>query len=77
MKLYKVSEIAEFFQVAERTIYNWIEFGYLRAIKVGEGRGTIRVPEDALKEFCQKNQTIIETFPPKRKLKLIVKKRNF
>ncbi|AIH04460.1 helix-turn-helix domain-containing protein [Thermodesulfobacterium commune] len=59
-KLYKVREIAEYFQVSERTVYGWIEMGYLRAIKVGslDGKGTVRVPEDALEEFIRNCQTI-------------------
>lgn len=68
MKLYKVSEIAELFRVSERTVYNWIDWGYMRAIKIGEGRGTIRVPEDAVNEFIENNQTIIESLPSVREL---------
>lgn len=68
MKLYKICEIAEMFRVAERTVYNWVDFGYLRAIKVGEGRGTIRIPEDAVEEFIRNNQTLLEPTQPKRRL---------
>lgn len=68
MKLYRVCEVAQIFRVAERTIYNWIEWGYLRAIKVGDGKGTIRIPEDAIKEFIDNNQTLYESIPPKRRL---------
>jgi excisionase family DNA binding protein len=59
-RLYKVREIAEYFQVSERTVYGWIEMGYLRAIKVGslDGKGTVRVQEDALEEFIRNCQTI-------------------
>lgn len=74
MKLYKVSEIAEIFQVAERTVYNWIEWGYLRAIKVGEGRGTIRVPEDAVDEFITNNQTVIKNLSTRRQL--LIRRKN-
>jgi len=68
LRLYKVSEIAELFRVSERTVYNWIDWGYMRAIKVGEGRGTIRVPEDAVNEFIENNQTVIESLPSAREL---------
>ncbi|MDI6865787.1 helix-turn-helix domain-containing protein [Thermodesulfovibrio yellowstonii] len=68
MKLYKVSEVAELFRVSERTVYNWIDWGYMRAIKVGEGRGTIRVPEEAINEFIESNQTVIESLPAARSL---------
>jgi excisionase family DNA binding protein len=67
-KLYKVKEVADIFRVAERTVYNWISFGYLRAIKVGDddGKGTIRIPEAALKEFKENCCTIGSPFAPKR-----------
>ncbi len=58
MKYLTVKEVAKHFKVSERTIYNWIEFGYLRAIKVGEGRGTVRIPLDALEEFERRFKTI-------------------
>jgi len=58
MKLYKVAEIATLFRVAERTVYNWVEFGYLKAIKVRDGKGTIRIPEESLQEFLENYQTI-------------------
>jgi excisionase family DNA binding protein len=59
-RLYTVREVAEYFKVSERTVYGWIEMGYLRAIKVGslDGKGTVRVPEDALEEFIRNCQTI-------------------
>lgn len=68
LKLYKVYDVAALFQVSERTVYNWIEWGYLKAIKIGEGRGTIRIPEEAIREFIQNNQTIIESLPSSRVL---------
>lgn len=67
-KLYKVSEVAELFRVSERTVYNWIDWGYMRAIKIGDGRGTIRVPEDSINEFILNNQTVIESLPSVREL---------
>jgi len=70
MKLYKVSEIASILRVTERTIYNWIEYGHLRAIKVGEGKGTIRIPEDSLAEFLNNCQTVSSSIPFKKAKKL-------
>ncbi len=67
-KFYKVAEVADLLEVSHRTVYNWIDWGYLKGIKVGEGKGTIRIPEDALIEFIQKNLTIPEPILPKRKL---------
>lgn len=61
---YTVREVAAILKVAERTVYNWVEFGYMKAIKVGspEGKGTIRIPESALQEFIKKYTTIEEPF---------------
>ena len=58
MRYWTVKEAAQYFRVSPRTIYNWIDFGYLRAIKVGKGKGTIRIPEDAIKEFENKHLTV-------------------
>lgn len=61
-RYWTVKEVAKYFKVSERTVYNWIDAGYLRAIKVyGEGtRGTIRVPREAVEEF----ESIHYTLPP-------------
>ncbi len=58
MKLYTVAEVAEMFKVSLRTVYNWVDFGYLEAIKVGKGRGTIRITEKALNNFLEVNKTV-------------------
>jgi len=67
-KLYKVKEVADIFRVSERTVYNWVMFGYLRAIKVGDedGKGTVRITEAALKEFKENCCTTSSPFVPKR-----------
>lgn len=58
-KYYKVNEVATLFKVSTRTVYNWIDAGYLRAVRVGDGKkGTIRIPESAIKEFLHKYQTV-------------------
>ncbi len=58
MKYLTVKEVAKYFRVSDRTVYNWIDLGYLRAIKVGDGRGTVRIPLDALEEFERRFKTI-------------------
>lgn len=64
MKYLTVKEVAKYFRVSERTVYNWIEFGYLRALKIGEGRGTVRVPVDALEEFERNFRTTENSLDP-------------
>lgn len=44
----KVKEAAERLSVSEGTIYGLCRDRRLRHVRVGRGRGTIRIPEDAL-----------------------------
>lgn len=69
IKLYRVKEVAQMFQVAERTVYNWVAFGYLKAIKIGDedGKGTIRITDDAIEEFIKQYITIDIPIPFHRK----------
>lgn len=59
MKLYTVREVAKIFKASERTIYTWIEMGYLRAVQIAEGN-MIRIREEDLIDFIQKHLTISE-----------------
>ncbi len=68
MKLYTVDEVAQILRLSKRTIYTYIEFGYLRAIQVGEKKA-LRIPEDALQEFLKLNQTVFEVMPLPRRTK--------
>jgi excisionase family DNA binding protein len=40
-------------QVSEQMIYYLCESRLLTHMRVGEGRGTIRIPRNALREFCE------------------------
>jgi excisionase family DNA binding protein len=68
MKLYTVDEVAQILRLSRRTIYSYIQFGYLRAIQVGEKKA-LRIPEDALNEFLNLNQTVFEIVPLSRRTK--------
>ncbi len=68
MKLYTVDEVAQILRLSKRTIYTYIEFGYIRAIQVGEKKA-LRIPEDALQEFLKLNQTVFEITPLPRRTK--------
>lgn len=45
---YRVAEVAAALDVHHSTVYRAIESGQLRAMRVGMGRGTLRVPHNAL-----------------------------
>jgi excisionase family DNA binding protein len=68
MKFYTVDEVAQILRLGKRTVYYYIEAGYLRAIQVGE-RKALRIPEDALQEFLKLNQTVFEIVPLSRRTK--------
>jgi excisionase family DNA binding protein len=68
MKLYTVDEVAKLLRLSKRTVYSYIEYGYLRAIQVGEKKA-LRIPEDALNEFLKLNQTVFEIVPLSRRTK--------
>ena len=46
--MYRVKELADFFDVGESTVYRWIDFGMLEAEKY---RGAIRVPRESVVQF--------------------------
>ncbi len=68
MRLYTVDEVAQILRLSKRTVYSYIEFGYLRAVQVGEKKA-LRIPEDALNEFLKVNQTVFEILPLPRRAK--------
>lgn len=49
-KLYTVKEVADQFRVSRQAIYDWINRGDLRALRLGD---RIRIPESALREFIR------------------------
>jgi len=49
-KLYTVKEVADYFRVSRQAVYDWINRGLLRALRLGD---RVRIPESALKEFIQ------------------------
>ncbi|MFZ8784653.1 helix-turn-helix domain-containing protein [Thermocrinis sp.] len=68
MKLYTVDEVAQILRLSRRTVYSYIEAGYIRAIQVGEKKA-LRIPEDALQEFLKLNQTVFEIVPLSKRTK--------
>jgi excisionase family DNA binding protein len=50
-KPYRVAEVAHYFDVDVTTVYREIYAGRLRALRIGSGRGTFRIPVSALAEY--------------------------
>lgn len=53
-KMLTVAEVAEFLRVSERTIYNLLEAGDLRGVRIGR---SWRIPREALEEIIQRGGT--------------------
>lgn len=53
-KVYTLHEVEEILSVTQRTVYNLIKGGKLKAFKVG---GQWRVTEEALQEFLTQGRT--------------------
>ena len=51
-RVYRVKDVAEHFDVSAATIYRAIESGQLDALKLGTGRGTLRVPGWAVEAYA-------------------------
>jgi excisionase family DNA binding protein len=53
MSLLTVKQVAEHLQVSQATVYQLCATGKLTHVRVGVGRGAIRVDEDALAAFIR------------------------
>lgn len=52
-RLYRVKAVAEMFDVSVATIYRAVESGALDALKVGSGKGAIRVPGHGITAYWE------------------------
>jgi len=52
-RMYRVKAVAELFDVSVSTIYRAIESGQLQALKIGTGKGALRIPEHAIEIFAK------------------------
>jgi excisionase family DNA binding protein len=50
-RLYRVKTVAESLDVSAATIYRAVETGALRAVRMGTGKGAVRIPGQALREY--------------------------
>jgi len=56
-RLYRVKAVAESLDVSVATIYRAVESGALRAVRLGTGKGAVRVPGEAITAYitaCQR-----------------------
>lgn len=50
-RMYRVRDVAARFDVSVSTVYRAIESGQLDALKLGAGRGALRIPDYALNAY--------------------------
>lgn len=50
-KPYRVAEVAQYFDVDVSTVYRLINSGHLQALRIGSGRGAIRIPVGSLARY--------------------------
>lgn len=50
-RMYRVKAVAEMFDVSVSTIYRAIEAGQLDVLKIGAGKGSIRITAEAVRAF--------------------------
>ncbi len=54
-RLWTVAEVAEYFQVSDRTVYRWLKAGLLPVLRLG--RGTTRIRQQDLDAFVDAHVT--------------------
>lgn len=54
---YTVAEVAALLRVDESTVYRAVASGQMGALRIGKGRGTIRIPAEAFRAFCASSAT--------------------
>lgn len=52
-RMYRVRDVAGLFEVSVATVYRAIESGQLAALKLGTGRGTLRVSGTAVLAYAE------------------------
>lgn len=62
-KPYRVAQVAAALDVHPSTIYRDIEAGKLRALRVGTGRGALRIPQAAFDEYLALLETEASATP--------------
>ncbi|RDI23067.1 helix-turn-helix domain-containing protein [Lentzea flaviverrucosa] len=52
-RLYRVKAVSDMLDVSQATIYRAVESGKLRAVRMGEGAGAVRVSGQAISEYVE------------------------
>lgn len=63
-RMYRVSAVAEMLDVSPATIYRAIESGSLTALKVGTGKGALRIPAEAVTAYVEQCQAAAASAVP-------------
>lgn len=50
-RFFRVAEVAARFDVDETTVYRMVKAGRLGAVRIGRGRGTVRIPVESLTAY--------------------------
>lgn len=53
MQYYKITEVAKMFSVTRKTIYNWIESGVLKIVRIN---GKPRISEEECKRIIEEKK---------------------
>ena len=62
-RLYRVRAVAESLDVSVATVYRAIESGALRAVRMGTGKGAVRIPGQAVREYVAACERTAATSP--------------
>lgn len=54
MLLFTVKEIADRLRVSQQTVRNLVASGKLPSVRIGNGRGTIRIPNDGVEAYLER-----------------------
>ena len=54
--LLRPDEVAHFFGISIRTVYNWVDFGDLEGVKPPSGR-TVRITRESVKKIALQNES--------------------
>lgn len=63
-RMYRVRAVAEMLDVSPATIYRAIDSGALKALKVGTGKGALRIPAEAVSDYVQHCQAAAASTVP-------------
>lgn len=66
MKLLTVEEVSRELNVSATCVYSLVQTGELASIRIGKGRGTIRVDQEDLDDFVEQRRNRPRRMPKKK-----------